>query len=74
MLAIISEEKKPEKNELTIKADKLQKYFPKVVHPAADGTGHHPITGRMAEKATAGSGKIITVVSDVPKGAPFFMS
>ena len=33
MLAIMSEEKKPEKNELTIKADKLQKYFPKSYTP-----------------------------------------
>jgi hypothetical protein len=28
----------------------------------------------MAEKAAAGSGKVITVVSGVPEGAPFFMS
>ena len=74
MLAIMSEEKKPEKNDLTIKADKLQKYFPKIVYPAADGAGHYPAAGRMAEKAAAGSGKIITVVSGVPKGTPFFMS
>jgi ParB family chromosome partitioning protein len=33
MLAIMSEEKKPEKNDLTIKADKLQKYFPKSYTP-----------------------------------------
>ncbi len=33
MLAIMSEEKKPEKNDLTIKADKLQKYFPKTYTP-----------------------------------------
>ena len=33
MLAIMSEEKKPEKNDLTIKADKLQKYFPKAYTP-----------------------------------------
>ena len=33
MLAIMSEEKKPEKNDLTLKADKLQKYFPKSYTP-----------------------------------------
>ncbi len=33
MLAIMSEEKKPEKNDLTIKADRLQKYFPKSYTP-----------------------------------------
>ena len=33
MMAIMSEEKKPEKNDLTIKADKLQKYFPKSYTP-----------------------------------------
>ena len=33
MLAIMSEEKKPEKSDLTIKADKLQKYFPKSYTP-----------------------------------------
>ncbi|QAT50258.1 ParB/RepB/Spo0J family partition protein [Caproiciproducens sp. NJN-50] len=33
ILAIMSEEKKPEKNDLTIKADKLQKYFPKSYTP-----------------------------------------
>lgn len=33
MLAIMSEEKKPEKNDLTIKADKLQKFFPKSYTP-----------------------------------------
>ena len=33
MLAIMSEEKRPEKNDLTIKADKLQKYFPKSYTP-----------------------------------------
>lgn len=33
MLAIMSEEKKPEKNDLTIKADKLRKYFPKSYTP-----------------------------------------
>ncbi|MEA5143316.1 MAG: ParB/RepB/Spo0J family partition protein [Oscillibacter sp.] len=33
MLAIMSEEKKPEKNDLAIKADKLQKYFPKSYTP-----------------------------------------
>ena len=33
MLAIMSEEKKPEKNDLTIKSDKLQKYFPKSYTP-----------------------------------------
>ena len=33
MLAIMSEEKNPEKNDLTIKADKLQKYFPKSYTP-----------------------------------------
>jgi ParB family chromosome partitioning protein len=33
MLAIMSEEKKPEKIDLTIKADKLQKYFPKSYTP-----------------------------------------
>ncbi|MGX8700298.1 ParB/RepB/Spo0J family partition protein [Caproiciproducens sp.] len=33
MLAIMSEEKKPEKNDLTIKADKLQQYFPKSYTP-----------------------------------------
>ena len=33
MLAIMSEEKKPEKTDLTIKADKLQKYFPKTYTP-----------------------------------------
>lgn len=33
MLAIMSEEKKPEKNDLTIKADKLQKYFSKSYTP-----------------------------------------
>lgn len=33
MLAIMSEEKKPEKNDLTIAGDKLQKYFPKSYTP-----------------------------------------
>ena len=33
MLAIMSEEKKPEKSDFTIKADKLQKYFPKSYTP-----------------------------------------
>jgi len=33
MLAIMSEEKKPEKNDLTIAGDKVQKYFPKSYTP-----------------------------------------
>ena len=33
MLAIMSEEKKPEKNDLTIAGDKVRKYFPKSYTP-----------------------------------------
>ena len=33
MLAIMSEEKKPEKNDITLSGDSLRKYFPKSYTP-----------------------------------------
>ena len=41
MLAIMSEEKKPEKFSLTLDGDRIRKYFSKILYAPANGEHHH---------------------------------
>lgn len=51
MLSIMTELKKPEKNEIRLTSDILEKYFPKKLYAAEDTGGHHKAAGVVAEEA-----------------------
>ncbi len=52
MLSIMMEQKKPEKNDITLSGERLQ-ILPAFLYPVPDREHHLQITGRMAEKAPA---------------------
>ena len=53
MLSIMSEQKKPERNDLTIPADVLGEVFPSIIYADEDTRGHHKAAGVMAEEEAA---------------------
>ena len=50
---VMGQEKKSEKDTVTIKNETLRKYFPPQLHAQTDGGEDHPASGCVAEKAAA---------------------